>query len=61
MAENEQKRNFKKFVKKNSKENQRLELNLFTVYLALHTGDEVVMIFSALLGLLMQKYFTVPS
>lgn len=32
-----------------------------TVYLARHTGDEVVIIFSARRGLLMQKYFTVPS
>lgn len=32
-----------------------------TVYLALQTGEEVVIIFSALRGLLMSKYFTVPS
>lgn len=32
-----------------------------TVYLALQTGEEVVIIFSALRGLFMSKYFTVPS
>lgn len=32
-----------------------------TVYLARHTGDEVVIIFSARRGFLMSKYFTVPS
>lgn len=34
---------------------------LNTVYRARHTGDDVVIIFSARLGLLMQKYLTVPS
>lgn len=32
-----------------------------TVYLARHTGDDVVIILSARLGLFMSKYFTVPS